>query len=123
MATKRMSRGSTGWAGSELARASARTASAALVAAVSRKHAAHMLGEPDLGCMVYASAGAALSTPCDVFVEYTKPDSAKANILAALERGAHVVVETSGLTDADLAEIDVVARRSSEECSHAATLR
>jgi 4-hydroxy-tetrahydrodipicolinate reductase len=107
--------GATGWAGSELARAIARTASLVLVAAVSRRHAGRrlgeVLGEPDLGCMVYASAAAALSTPCDVFVEYTKPDSAKANILAALERGAHVVVGTSGLTDADLAEIDVVARR------------
>ena len=32
-----------------------------------------------------------------MFVEYTKPDSAKANILAALAAGAHVVVGTSGL--------------------------
>ena len=46
-----------------------------------------------------------------MFVEYTKPDTATANILAALEHGAHVVVGTSGLTEADFAEIDVVARR------------
>jgi 4-hydroxy-tetrahydrodipicolinate reductase len=53
----------------------------------------------------------ALANPCDVFVEYTQPDSAKSNILAALERGAHVVVGTSGLADGDFAEIDVVARK------------
>jgi 4-hydroxy-tetrahydrodipicolinate reductase len=45
-----------------------------------------------------------------VFVEYTKPDTAKKNILTALERGAHVVVGTSGLTDADYAEVDAAAR-------------
>ncbi|MGB6310928.1 MAG: 4-hydroxy-tetrahydrodipicolinate reductase [Steroidobacteraceae bacterium] len=107
--------GATGWAGSELARAIARTADLALVAAVSRKHAGRtlgeVLGEPRLDCPVYASAMDALANPCDVFVEYTQPDCAKANILAALERGAHVVVGTSGLTDGDFAGIDVEARR------------
>ena len=107
--------GATGWAGSELARAIAGTDDLTLVAAVSRKHAGRglgeVLGEPRLVCPVYASAAAALVNPCDVFVEYTKPDSAKTNILAALERGAHVVVGTSGLTDDDFAAIDIVARR------------
>ena len=46
-----------------------------------------------------------------MFVEYTKPASAKANVLAALERKVHVVIGTSGLTDADYAEIDADARR------------
>jgi len=106
--------GATGWAGSELARALAKTTDLALVAAVSRKHAGRSLGEalgvPQLACPVYASAAEALANPCDVFVEYTKPDSAKANILAALACGAHVVVGTSGLTNDDFAEIDAVAR-------------
>jgi 4-hydroxy-tetrahydrodipicolinate reductase len=43
-------------------------------------------------------------------VEYTKPDVAKANVLAALEHGAHVVIGTSGLTETDYAEIDAIAR-------------
>lgn len=107
--------GATGWAGSELARSIAKTADLALVAAVSRKHAGRdlgeVLGEPRLTCPVYPSAAAALANHCDVFVEYTKPDSAKTNILTALEGGAHVVVGTSGLTDDDFAEIDVVARK------------
>ncbi len=107
--------GATGWAGSELARSIAKSADLALVAAVSRKHAGRdlgeVLGDSRLNCPVYASAAEALASPCDVFVEYTKPDSAKANILTALERGAHVVVGTSGLTDADFSEIDVVARK------------
>jgi len=59
---------------------------------------------------VYASAKDALARSCDVFVEYTKPDSAKTNTVAALERGAHVVIGTSGLTEADYAELDLMAR-------------
>ena len=107
--------GATGWAGSELARALAASTDLALVAAVSRTHAGRNLGdvlsEPRLTCPVYASAAEALATPCDVFVEYTKPVSAKAHIVTALDRGAHVVVGTSGLTDDDYAEIDAVAQR------------
>ncbi len=107
--------GATGWAGSELARSMARTADLALVAAVSRTYAGRalgeVLGEPRLDCPVYGSAADALVNPGDVFVEYTKPDTAKANIMAALERGAHVVVGTSGLTDGDFADIDVEAHQ------------
>lgn len=107
--------GATGWAGSELARGIARTADVSLVAAVARREAGKVLGdvlsEPRLTAPIYASAADALANDCDVFVEYTKPDTAKANILAALERSVHVVVGTSGLTEADFAEIDGVARR------------
>jgi 4-hydroxy-tetrahydrodipicolinate reductase len=83
------------------------------VAAVSRTHAGRILGEvlaePRLSCSIYATAQAALAHPCDVFFEYTKPDVAKANSLEALRQGAHVVIGTSGLTDADYAEIATVA--------------
>ncbi len=107
--------GATGWAGSELARAIAKAADLSLVAAVARKNANRILGEvlsePSLTCRIYATAAEALETPCDVFVEYATPESAKANTLCALEHGAHVVVGTSGLTDGDLAEIDATARR------------
>jgi len=107
--------GATGWAGSELARGIARSADLPLAAAASRTHAGRELGEVlaqrGLTCPIYASATEALARPCDVFVEYTKPDQAKANVLAAVGHGAHVVVGTSGLTDGDYAEIDTVARR------------
>lgn len=106
--------GATGWAGSELARGIVKTDDIALVAAVSRTYAGRdlgeFLGEQDLACPIYASAPEALVHFCDVFVEYTKPDTAKANILAALQHGVHVVVGTSGLADEDYAEIDGMAR-------------
>ena len=107
--------GATGWAGSELARAIARTSDVAIVSAVSRTHAGRRLGdvigEPRLAGVIQGSTAEALTIPCDVFVEYTKPDSAKRHVLAALDHGTHVVVGTSGLTDGDFAEIDTVARK------------
>ena len=107
--------GATGWAGSELARAVAREApDLALVSAVSRTHAGTSLGDvwhdPSVSVPIFATAAEALAHGCDVFVEYTKPDIAKASILAALAAGAHVVVGTSGLTDYDYGEIDRAAR-------------
>ena len=106
--------GATGWAGSELARSIAKATDMMLVAAVSRTHAGHDLGEvldePLLVCPIYQSAADALAQGCDVFVEYTKPDIAKRSILAALSTGAHVVVGTSGLTEEDYLEIDTLAR-------------
>src|SRR5262245_57582367 len=108
--------GATGWAGSELARAIARQSDVGIVSAVSRTNGGRclsdVLGDPLLDSPVYPSAPEALAAvPCDVFVEYTKPDVAGHNIRAALDSGAHVVVGTSGLTDDDFAEIDVMARR------------
>jgi 4-hydroxy-tetrahydrodipicolinate reductase len=107
--------GATGWAGSELARAIAGLPDVTIVAAVSRQHGGKSLGEvlgdPRLGCRVHSSAAEALATPCDVFVEYTAPTVARANITTALEHDAHVVVGTSGLTDEDYAAIDAIARQ------------
>lgn len=105
--------GATGWAGSALALAIAQSGDLTLVSAVSRTHAGRVLGdvlaEPRLNCPVYATAEEALSVPCDVFFEFTKPDVAKSNVLSALQHGAHVVVGTSGLSDADYTEIAAVA--------------
>src|SRR6478672_9494545 len=111
--------GATGWAGSELARAIASVPDVALVSAVSRSKAGltlgDTLGEPRLTCPVFATAAEALASAdgarrCDVFVEYTKPDVAKRNVLTALDCGAHVVIGTSGLSEHDYEEIHIVAR-------------
>jgi 4-hydroxy-tetrahydrodipicolinate reductase len=105
--------GATGWAGAALARAIAQSQDMTLTSAISRTHAQRNLGdvltEPQLDCPIYATSQEALVHPCEVFFEYTKPDVAKANILTALQQGVHVVVGTSGLTDADYAEIAIVA--------------
>jgi 4-hydroxy-tetrahydrodipicolinate reductase len=108
--------GATGWAGSAVARAIAQLDDITLVSAVSRTHAGKVLGsvlaEPRLNCLVFAAAQEALAAhPCDVFFEFTKPDAAKSNTLTALQHGAHVVIGTSGLTDADYEEIASAAEK------------
>jgi|SRR5690554_2095604 len=101
--------GATGWAGSELALGVGRQADMELVAGVSRNNAGRRLPEvlgaeaPD--APLFASAEEALEVGCDVFVEYTHPSVARANVETALEAGAHVVLGTSGLTDEELEEL------------------
>jgi 4-hydroxy-tetrahydrodipicolinate reductase len=106
--------GATGWAGSALARGIATAPDLELVGAVSRKHAGKSLGaalgEPRLQAPVQASVAEALRTPADVFFEYTRPGVARGHVEAALGAGLHVVVGTSGLSDADYQEIDRAAR-------------
>ena len=108
--------GASGWAGSSLAAGVFAADDMELVGAVSRSRAGQPLGEAlniaDLDLPVSGSVEKVLNIPCDVFVEYTRPDVAKHHILMALEAGAHVVVGTSGLTDEDYAEIDRVASTS-----------
>jgi 4-hydroxy-tetrahydrodipicolinate reductase len=109
--------GATGWAGSALARAIAQAADLTLVSGVSRRNAGQTLGAalgvPGLAAPLFGSADEALGVPCDVLVEYTHPNIARANVAAALERGVHAVVGTSGFTEADLAGLDTLARQRS----------
>lgn len=106
--------GATGWAGASLARAIAQTEDMLLVAGVARKQAGKTIGEvlgiPGLNAILYGSAEQALATPCDVFFEYTRPESAQANVRAAIRHGAHIVIGTSGLTDDELNELGSLAR-------------
>jgi 4-hydroxy-tetrahydrodipicolinate reductase len=105
--------GATGWAGSALSKGIFGAPDMELVAGISRSRAREILGDvlgvEGLAAPLYASAIDSMESAPDVFVEYTKPDSAKSNILSALRGGAHVVVGTSGLSDGDYQEIDEVA--------------
>jgi len=107
--------GATGWAGSALALAIAKSSDIQIVSAVSRAYANRILGDvrgqPLLTCPVYATAQEALAHPCDVFFEFTKPEVAKSNVLTALQHGAHVVIGTSGLSETDYTEIASAAER------------
>jgi 4-hydroxy-tetrahydrodipicolinate reductase len=85
----------------------------ALTGAVARKQAGRDVGEalglPPVGALISASVDAALRTPTDVLIDYTRHDAVKAHALAALTQGARVVIGTSGLTAADYDEIGQVA--------------
>jgi 4-hydroxy-tetrahydrodipicolinate reductase len=108
--------GATGWAGSALSRGIFESPDMELVTAVSRSQAGQVLGDVlgtrGLSTPIFETALEALKTPVDVFVEFTKPDAAKSHILAALWSGAHVVVGTSGLSEADYQEIDKAAQEA-----------
>lgn len=98
--------GATGWVGKPLCEAISGAEDMALSGAVSRSAAGQDLG----GTAISATVVDALDTPTDVLVDYTKADVVKANVLAAIERRVHVVIGSSGLTDADFDEIDRAAR-------------
>jgi 4-hydroxy-tetrahydrodipicolinate reductase len=110
--------GATGWAGSALARGIAGQADMKLVGAVGSRSAGRRLGDvigdASLDCLVSLSAADALSqTTCDVYVEYSKPKdvrAVRANVIAALLGGSHVVVGSSGLSDEDYGAIDATAK-------------
>jgi 4-hydroxy-tetrahydrodipicolinate reductase len=108
--------GATGWAGSALSVAVSKTKDLRLVGAVSRTHQDRNLGEvlqePGLNLVIRGTVEEALQTPTDVLFDYTKPDIVKANVMTAIARGVHVVIGTSGLSDAELAEIDRAAKRN-----------
>lgn len=105
--------GVTGWTGSVVAKAILASEKLSLVGAIARKEAGKSVGEALGG----ASAGPrivatldAVEAPFDVLVDFTKPDSVKARTLRALEKGARVVIGTSGLSAADFVEIERAAR-------------
>lgn len=106
--------GATGWAGSALSKGIFEAPDLELVAALSRTGTGKVLGEvleiQGLNTPIFGTVSKALATNPDIFVEYTKPNVAKEHILSALRGGAHVVVGTSGLSDDDYQEIDVVAK-------------
>jgi 4-hydroxy-tetrahydrodipicolinate reductase len=97
--------GATGWTGAAIAEAIAAADDLDLRSVVSRSAA----GSEIHGAPVYASAAEALDG-VDVMIDFTSHDVAKANALAAIERGVAVVVGTSGLTADDFGEIDAAAR-------------
>ncbi|WBV58594.1 4-hydroxy-tetrahydrodipicolinate reductase [Chryseobacterium daecheongense] len=106
--------GATGWAGSELSKAIFKQKGMQLVGGLSRSGSGKNLAEIlDLGnekIPVFDTIEKALDAlDFDVLFDYTKPDVAKTNVLAAVKRGKKVIVGTSGLTGEDYAEIEKAA--------------
>lgn len=98
--------GATGWIGKPLVAAIAKSGDLQLVAAVARRAAGETLDDVTIS----GSVEDALKTPCDVFVDYTSAEAVRENVLAAVRARRHVVVGSSGLADADYADIDLAAR-------------
>jgi len=105
--------GATGWVGKPLSVAISQTSDLELVGAIARSHAGSRLqqvtGDAHHDFPICASVEEALHTATDVLVDYTSAVSVKSNVLAAIRRGVHVVVGSSGLTEEDFAEINQAA--------------
>jgi 4-hydroxy-tetrahydrodipicolinate reductase len=97
--------GATGWVGRPLCLAIQKSDDLRLSAAVARR-SGERIGEMVVG----RSVEEALRIPSDVFVDFTQPDAVKAHVHLALSGRRHVVIGTSGLTEADFDEIDAAAR-------------
>lgn len=106
--------GVTGWVGRALAPAVLEAPDLELTGAVSPSRAgarvSDVLGRSGTDVRVSGSVDEALESECDVLVDYTRPDVVKANVLSGIDRGVHVVVGTSGLTDRDYQDVDGAAR-------------
>ena len=105
--------GATGWVGKPLCIVVSEAADLNLVGAVSRTYAGQnlkdVLTESNIDLIVSGSVVEALETPTDVLVDYTKADVVKSHVLAAIRKGVHVVIGSSGLTDEDFVEINKAA--------------
>jgi len=105
--------GATGWVGKPLSKAVFQAEDLRLVGAVARttqgQALGEIIGEPGLNLTIRGSVEQALQAPADVFVDFTRADAVKANVLAAIRGGAHVVIGSSGLADGDFAEIHQAA--------------
>jgi 4-hydroxy-tetrahydrodipicolinate reductase len=105
--------GATGWVGKPLCTAVSEAGDLSLVGAVSRTHKGRRLkdvfSDSSLDLTISGSVTEALDAPTDVLVDYTKADVVKANVMAAIRQGVHVVIGSSGLTDEDFTEINQAA--------------
>ena len=105
--------GATGWVGKPLCLAVSQTGDLRLVGAVSRTHKGQNLkdvpGTSTIDLVISGSVAEALDTPTDVLVDYTNAEVVKANVLAAIGKGVHVVIGSSGLIDEDFVEINQAA--------------
>jgi 4-hydroxy-tetrahydrodipicolinate reductase len=104
--------GATGWAGRAVAEGVLAADDLVLVAAVARSAAGHDLGEAwdraPIGVPVFGTVVQALDG-VSVLVDYTSHDAVLANTLAAVERGVHVVIGSSGLTAEEFGVIEAAA--------------
>jgi 4-hydroxy-tetrahydrodipicolinate reductase len=100
--------GVTGWVGAPLAHAIEESDDLTLAAAIARRARGKRLRDVTIS----GSVEEALAVPFDVFVDYTTATAVKANVLAAVGAGRHVIVGSSGLKQPDYVEIDAAANEN-----------
>lgn len=105
--------GATGWVGKPLSIAISETSDLQLVGAVALEYVGESLRKiesaANLDVKISKTVAEALSVSTDVLVDFTRADVVKTNVMTAIQRGVHVVIGSSGLTDEDFVEINEAA--------------
>lgn len=105
--------GATGWVGKELAKAIHQSNDFCLVTAVAKKSVGEKLGEiigvQGLEVVISGTVNQALSTTCDILIDYTHPSVVKKHVEEAIIRKIPVVIGTSGLSEEDYDKINELA--------------
>jgi 4-hydroxy-tetrahydrodipicolinate reductase len=116
MTTKICIAGATGNVGRHLVKAVLDADDLELTAAVGKSNVGENLGrivgDERTNIVVDSSVEVACEAKFDVFIDYTQPDVVRENVRTAIERGVHVVIGTSGLSDADYDEIEWLAKEN-----------
>lgn len=106
--------GAAGKMGREVVKAMQAAPDLALVAAVSPRHKGQDVGElagcGPLGLRATDDLAEALATKPDVLVDFTRPEAVMGVARAALHAGVRPVIGSTGLTPADLEELDALAK-------------
>jgi 4-hydroxy-tetrahydrodipicolinate reductase len=104
--------GAGGRMGGEVCRAVEAADDLAFVAAVDPEHAGAGRGD----VQITSSLDAVSEANSDVAVDFTHPTSVAANVRWCLEHGVHAVVGTTGMPQAELDELRVLADASGANC-------
>lgn len=108
--------GASGKMGSEVVKGIASTDDIQLVGAVDVKNIGKDIGEViginKLGVSITTNSPVELleTKKPDVVIDFSNRDAARRNLTEALKRGINIVIGTTGLTDNDLDEIDLLSK-------------
>ncbi len=115
MAIKVCVAGATGWTGGAVTKSLIRSNDFELTGAIARRTAGKDIGSElglsSMGVIIRKTLEEATEIRPDVLVDYSKPDSVKQRVFAALEMGIRVVIGTSGLNASDFREIETIAKK------------
>jgi 4-hydroxy-tetrahydrodipicolinate reductase len=108
--------GAMGWTGKALTSAALDRSDIQLVSAVSRRHAGQnvgaALGRPAADLKFVGTIAEGLAANPDVLIDYTHPSAAFGHAMAAIERGVHVVLGTTGLEHNKIEALDRAAQKT-----------
>lgn len=83
------------------------------VKAIQKESDLELVGQADLGSNL---SGMIKDAQADVVVDFTQPQVVMNNIRTILNSGVHAVVGTTGISDADLAEIKILCEKNKVNC-------